>query len=251
MRMNKAWPVVVISAIGFFPSAVLADWTDWLNVITGDGKQEAGAGAGAVAALADSEIADGLRAALEKGVMSAVERLGAEDGFLANTKVRIPVPKSLELIQDGLRTMGRADIADDFVESMNRAAERAVPKATAIFTGAIRKMTIADARGILDGGETAATEYLQRTSKDELRDRFTPIVDGAVREAGATRSYQMLLDKAGLLGKFVNTDKLNLTDYVTDKALDGIYLMIGQEEKKIRANPAARSTELLKKVFGS
>ena len=182
-----------MSAIGFIPATVFADWTDWLRVIRGHGQQ----GAGAVAVLADSEIADGLRAALEKGVMSAVERLGAEDGFLANTKVRIPVPKALELVQDGLRTMGRADIADDFLESMNRAAERAVPEAAAVFTGASREMTMADARGILEGGETAATKYLQRTSKDELRERFTPIVDGAVREAGATRSFQTLLDKAG------------------------------------------------------
>ena len=146
--------------------------------------------------------------------------------------------------------MGRVEIADDFLESMNRAAERAVPEAAVVFRGASREMTMADARGVLESGETAATEYLQRTSKDELRERFTPIVDGAVREAGATRSYQTLLDKVGSLGKLVNTDKLNLTDYVTDKALDGIYFVIGQEEKKIRANPAARSTELLKKDFG-
>ena len=247
MKLHQALSATALSLAVFFPITAHAGWNDWFDTLTGSGDTKTAA----AAVLADNDIADGLRAALNKGVKNAVQQLGDKDGFLANTQVRIPVPKHLKMIEDGLRGIGKDQIADQFVQTMNRAAERAVPEAASVFGDAISNMSIDDARGILDGGETAATEFLKRTSDDQLRGRFAPIVGAAVREAGATRSYQELLDKAGPLSNFVDTDKLDLTNYVTGKTLDGVYHMIGEEEKKIRANPAARTTDLLKKVFGN
>ncbi|MGR8920675.1 MAG: DUF4197 domain-containing protein [Gammaproteobacteria bacterium] len=237
--------LAVAALVAAAPAA--ADWRDWLNKITSD-EQTRGA---VTDALSNSEIADGLRAALDKGVRNAVSQLGREDGFLADAKLRIPVPKHLEMVESGLRTLGKEELADQFVTSMNRAAERAVPASAEVFAGAISKMTIDDARAILDGGDTAATDYLRQTSHEDLRGRFRPIVDAAVRETDVTRRYQDMLDKAGPVAKLVDTDSLDLGNYVTDRALDGLYSVIGSEEQKIRANPAARTSELLKKVFGS
>lgn len=241
-RMNLRGCAAVVALV-VLPAAH-ADWRDWLDVLK---SEEA---APAVASLADSEIADGLRAALGQGVQRAVESLGSPDGFLANADVRIPVPGHLELVEKGLRSIGKDAIADQFVTSMNRAAERAVPEAASVFAGAISQMSIEDARGILNGGDRAATEFLKRSSNDELEGRFRPIVDAAMQQVGVTRDYQELLDKAGPVSALVDTDKLNLSGYVTDGALAGVYHMIGAEEQKIRENPAARTTDLLKKVFG-
>lgn len=228
------------------PLPAAADWRDWLNAVTAS--EEA---ADAAAALSQGEIASGLKEALGNGVRNAVSQLGRKNGFLDNAAVRIPVPRHLGMVEQGLRAVGQEAIADEFVGSLNHAAERAVPAAADVFAGTISKMTIDDARAILEGGDTAATDYLRRSSGDELRQRFMPLVDDAVRKAGVTGRYQALLDKAGAMSSLVDTDGLDLTNYVSDKALDGLFRMIGAEEAKIRANPAARTTDLLKKVFGS
>lgn len=221
-----------------------ADWRDWLNVL----KPEQAAPA--VSALADSEVAEGLRAALGQGVERAVNRLGQPGGFLDDPAVRIPVPRHLEMVEKGLRTIGQDGVADAFVESLNRAAERAVPEAASVFGGAVSRMSIEDARAILDGGDTAATDYLRASSTGELRERFRPLVEEAVQGVGVTRQYQQLVDKAGPLASVVDTDRLDLPGYVTEQALDGVYRVVGEEERRIRENPAARTSELLKKVFG-
>jgi hypothetical protein len=222
-----------------------ADWRSWLDQLTQDGST-AGTAAGA---LSQSELVDGLREALGRGVSSAVATLGREDGFLADAAVRIPVPAPLRPVERALRAVGRDDVADAFVTSLNRAAERAVPATGEVLADAVAHMSIDDARGIVDGGDTAATDYLRRTSDDALRARVQPLVDGAVREAGVTARYQSLLDRAGPAAALVDTGRLDLSAYVTDRALDALYTVIGAEEKRIRENPAARTTELLKKVF--
>ena len=248
LQTNPAIVLIGISLIALASiSEARADWKDWLNTLTTN--EDAKAAVSNV--LSESEIADGLRAALGKGVRNAVSELGREGGFLANTAVKIPVPEHLKLVESGLRKIGKGEIADQFLTSMNRAAERAVPEAAEVFAGAISNMTISDARGILDGGETAATDYLRSTSNDELKGRFAPLVDAAVREAGATKYYQAMLDKAGPVASLIDSDKLDLSNYVTDGALDGLYKILGNEEQKIRADPAARTSDLLKKVFGS
>ncbi len=226
--------------------SVQADWRDLMNQFTSNDTVQQAAGA-----LSETEIADGLRQALGEGVRSAVASLGRPDGFLGDAAVRIPMPKHLGAVEDGLRAIGKADVADQFVTSMNRAAEQAVPEAAEVFANAVSAMTVEDAKAILDGTETAATDYLKRTSTDDLRARFAPMVDGALRAVDATAAYQRMLDKAGPMAALIDTKKLSLDGYVTDKALDGLFHVIGQTERDIRANPAARTTSLLKKVFGS
>ncbi|MEQ8659761.1 MAG: DUF4197 domain-containing protein [Gammaproteobacteria bacterium] len=231
---------------------VHADWRELLNKATetATGGKAGGSAAAVAGALSQSEIADGLRAALEKGVRNAVSQLGKEGGFLDNANLRIPVPKHLGLVEKGLRGLGRDELADNFVASMNHAAERAVPEAAEVFTGAVSRMTMDDARAVLAGGDTAATDFLRRTNHDDLKARFKPIIDGAMREVGVTRRYQEMLDRAGPASKLVDTSGLDLTEHVSDGALEGLYEVIGAEERRIRENPAARTTDLLKKVFG-
>lgn len=161
------------------------------------------------------------------------------------------MPKHLGMVESGLRTIGKDAIADQFVESMNHGAERAVPEAASVFADAISQMTVDDAKAILDGSGTAATEYLKRTSGDKLGGRFTPLVKSAMGEVGVTQKYQDLVGKADVLGGLISTEKLDLNNYVTDKTLDGVFHMVGEEEEKIRENPAVRTTDLLKRVFSN
>ena len=236
-----------------FGPAATADWNSFKELFKAKSSEVMDSGAlskaGEAVGLSSDDIARGLKEALGKGAQSAVERLGKPDGFLSNVDVKIPMPKHLSMIEQGLRTIGQDERADQFIESMNRAAERAVPEAAAVFGDAISGMSIDDAKGILKGGDNAATEYLKRSSGDELKAKFRPLVDAAVREVGVTQQYQAMVDKASFASSFIDTDKLDLGNYVTDKALDGVFFMVGEEERKIRANPAARTTELLKKVF--
>ena len=204
-----------------------------------------------VSELTQSEAAAGLRQALERGARSAVEKLGQPGGFLDNAEVRIPVPPQLESVAVGLRTLGQEDLANRFVASMNHAAERAVPIAADVFVATISSMTVDDALGVLRGGDTAATDYLRRTSADTLRQRFAPVVDQVISEGGVTRTYQQFLGAESMLGQLSGGRVPDLNDYVTDRALDGVFYMIAQEETRIRENPAARGTELLEKVFGA
>ena len=247
----------VISIAGLltlaFGPVATADWNSFKELFKAKSNEvmESGAlsKAGDAVGVSSDDIARGLKEALGKGARSAVERLGQPDGFLGNVDVKIPMPGHLSMVEKGLRAVGQDERADQFIASMNRAAERAVPEAAAVFGEAISQMSIDDARGILNGGDNAATEYLKRSSADGLKTKFRPLVDAAVREVGVTQQYQAMVDKASFASSFVDTDKLDLGNYVTDKALDGVFFMVGEEERKIRANPAARTTELLKKVF--
>ena len=162
-----------------------AAWTDFFDKAISKGKEVLGT-TDVSSALSDSDIANGLKEALLKGTKSAVENLGATDGFLKNTNVKIPMPSHLSMIESGLRTIGQDGIADSFVESMNRAAERAVPEAANVFTDAVKNMSIDDAKGILNGGDQAATEFLRRTSSENLRERFKPLVNEAIGQVGVT-----------------------------------------------------------------
>lgn len=249
---NAVIGVICLHLLAFGPAAS-ADWNSLKDFFKAKSSEVMDNGsltqAGDAVGLSSDDIARGLKEALGKGAQSAVERLGKPDGFLDNVDVKIPMPQHLSMIEKGLRTIGQDERADQFIESMNRAAERAVPEAAAVFGDAISGMSIDDAKGILKGGDNAATEYLKRSSGDQLKEKFRPLVDAAVREVGVTQQYQAMVDKASFASALVDTDKLDLGNYVTDKALDGVFFMVGEEERKIRANPAARTTELLKKVF--
>ena len=161
------------------------------------------------------------------------------------------MPDSLRKVEKGLRKIGQDKVVDDFVETMNRAAEQAVPEAASIFADTVRDMSINDARQILQGADDAATQYFRRHSEASLKEKFRPIVSAATNDTGVTSSYKKLTDKIGVLGKYVDREKLDLDEYITRKAMDGLFTVVAAEEKKIRADPLQRSTELLKKVFGS
>ncbi|HEY1170797.1 MAG TPA: DUF4197 domain-containing protein [Verrucomicrobiae bacterium] len=197
------------------------------------------------------QIAAGLKEALAKGTDQAVKRLGTTNGFLTNALVRIPMPAELKQVETSLRRLKQDHLADEFVNTMNRAAEKAVPLAAPVFAEAVKKMTIDDAKNILNGPKDAATQYFSKATRETLLAHFQPMVKQATDQVGLTASYKQLTDRAKVLSPFMKTQALDLDSYVTNKALDGLFAMVAQEEEKIRQDPAARTTDLLKKVFGS
>lgn len=216
--------------------------------------------AGSILELSEEQAVSGLREALAKGVQHAVTNLGRPDGFLKDVAVRIPLPESLEKFEKGLRLAGQGPLVDDFVSTMNKAAEKAVPEAAAVLADSVRSLTLAEAKSILTSTNTAATDFFRRTSETNLHARFLPIVRQATDTAGATGAYKRMMGKmesgglgslGGLAGSFVNKDALDVDGYVTRKALNGLFVKIADQERLLRENPAARTTELLQKVFGS
>ncbi len=199
--------------------------------------------------LEEGTIVDGLREALSVATRNAVGQVSAVDGYFGNPEIRIPFPEKIQNVADVLGKVGFQRQVDDFVLSMNRAAEKAAPKAASIFIDAVKGMTIEDARGILNGGDTAATEYFREKTFEKLYDAFKPQVSESMDSVGVTRSYKAVMDRYSAI-PFMESENYDLDHYVTSKALDGLFYMLGEEEKKIRTDPAARVTELLKKVFG-
>ena len=194
--------------------------------------------------------AAGIKEALAVGTERAVASLGRADGYFGNAAVKILMPSSLQKVADAARVAGYQKQVDEFILSMNRAAEAAAPLAAGIFGDAVRAMTLDDVRAILTGGDTAATEFFRRSTHDKLYAAFKPVVGKKVDEVGATRAYKDMIGQASALPMLGKSSSLDLDHYVTEKSLDGLFLVLGQEEKKIRTNPAARTTDLLKTVFG-
>jgi hypothetical protein len=193
--------------------------------------------------------ASGLKEALSIGTRNAVAKVSKVDGYFGNKAIKILMPEKIATVGNVLRKVGYGKEVDDFELSMNRAAEKAAPQAKSIFVDAIKGMTIEDARKILGGGDTAATDFFKEKTHDRLYTAFKPIVSSSLDEVGATRSYKSMMAKYESV-PFVSKQSLDLDHYVTRKALDGLFYMVGQEEKKIRHDPAARVTDLLKTVFG-
>ena len=200
--------------------------------------------------ITSREAVAGLKAALERGAQQAVARLGRADGFLGNPQVKIPLPDSLARAERLMRRVGAGRYADEVIVAMNRAAEAAVPEAKALFLDAIRKMTVQDAKAILTGGETAGTEYFKRTTRAPLHKRFLPIVERATAKVSLAQKYDRYADRGVALG-VVKEEHADLDEYVTQKALDGLYFMVAEEEKKIRKDPVGTGKAILKKVFGA
>lgn len=203
------------------------------------------------AKVSDSEISGGLKEALSKGLKSAVDNLGRENGFLDDGRVKIPLPNTLQKLEKALRVTGQGKAVDEFVGSMNHAAEKAVPVAFDVFVEAVKKMNFDDARRILfSGQDDSATQFFRRTSEENLRGKFRPIVEDFTAKTGVTNKYKSMVGKAGFAAQLLGKDATDLDGYVTQKALDGLFFMVGEEEKKIRTDPIGRTTSLLKKVFG-
>ena len=202
--------------------------------------------------LSDLDISRGLREALTKGVRNAVDDLGRRNGFLDNARVRIPLPKELQRTEKALRAVGQGRRVDEFIESMNHAAEEAVPVALDIFVDSIMQMTFDDARQILFSREDdAATQFFRRTSEDRLREEFRPIVERFTEQVGVTQKYKQMIGRYGFLGRVVGQDASDIDGYVTEKALDGLFLLVADEERRIRRDPVGRTSAILRAVFGA
>jgi hypothetical protein len=200
--------------------------------------------------ISNTDANTGLKQALSDGSAAAVAKLGVENGFLSNPKVKIPLPPALQKIEGALRYTGMRKQADELVVAMNRAAEAAVPEAKSLLIESVRKMSVQDAKGILTGGDTAATEYFKRTTQSQLTQRFLPIVKKATDQVGLAEQYNSIAGQAVQLG-LMKQQQASIEGYVTQKALDGLYLMIAEQEKAFRQNPLGATSDIVKRVFGA
>jgi hypothetical protein len=203
-----------------------------------------------LADISGKDAGGGLKEALTQGAGKAVEMLGKQDGFLGNPKVKIPLPESVQQIEGLMRGFGMGKQADELINAMNRAAEAAVPQAKALLVNSIRQMSVQDAKGILSGGEDSATQYFRRTTSGPLTEKFKPVVRNAMAKVKLAEKYDQLAGKAAKFG-LVREQDAQLENYVTQKTLDGLYLMIAEEEKAIRKDPAGAAGKLAQKVFGA
>ena len=203
-----------------------------------------------LADITGKDASGGLKEALIQGAGKAVEMLGKQDGFLGNPKVKIPLPESVQKIEGVLRGFGMGQQADELINAMNRAAEAAVPQAKTLLVNSIKQMSVEDAKGILSGGEDSATQYFRRTTSGPLSEKFKPVVQKAMAKVKLAEKYDQLAGKAAKFG-LVREQDAHLENYVTQKTLDGLYLMIADEEKAIRQDPAGAAGKLARKVFGA
>lgn len=203
-----------------------------------------------LADISNLDAVQGLKDALVQGSGTAVSQLSAMNGFLGNDKVRIPLPDSIRRVESGLRMFGMGRQADELVTSMNRAAEMAVKEATPLLVAAVKNMSVQDAKGILTGGDDAATQYFKRTTASPLAERFLPIVRTMTEKVQLAEQYNRIAGQAARFG-LLGSEDANIDQYVTRKALDGLYLVIAEQERAIRRDPMGAATNVAKKVFGA
>ena len=200
--------------------------------------------------LSNTEASGGLKEALTQGVGKAVSTLGATDGFLGNKEVKIPLPSSLKKVEKVMKMMGMGKQSDELILKMNRAAEAAVPEAKILLIDSIKKMSVADAKAILTGPQDAATQYFKKTTSAQMAEKFLPIVTKATEKVQLAETYNKYAEMGSKYG-VVKKEDAKIEQYVTNKALDGVYLMIAKEEAAIRQDPVGQASSLLKKVFGA
>jgi hypothetical protein len=241
-----SWTLFIFFLMATSPSH--ADWKKFLEDFSKSGTTALSTSEGSD--LSSDTIVNGLKEALEVGTRKAVENVSKEGGYLNNPEIRIPLPPRVQQAAGLMRQLGLNKMADDFEQSINRAAEKAAPQATSIMIDAIRSMSIDDARNILNGEVDAATRFFEDRTRGKLAGLFKPIIDTSLNEVGATRYYNQLDDKLSSVPVVGQELDMDLQDYVTDQALNGLFVMLAQEEQKIRDNPAARTSEILQQVFG-
>ena len=240
--------VAIVVSIIMFPATLFAQ-TDWLKM--GQDLLGSTAKSAVTAPTADtSQVAAGLKEALRVGSDTVVSKLGKPDGFNADPKIHIPLPKSFKTVQSTLQPLGMSYLLDDLELKLNRAAEQATPKAKALFLSAIEGMTLDDVMGIYNGPPDAATRYFQKKMSPQLAVEMKPVVDQALEQAGAVQAYDSVMGQYKTV-PFVPDVKADLTGYVVDQGMNGIFHYLAQEEAAIRQNPAKRTTELLRTVFGA
>ena len=203
-----------------------------------------------VSDLTNIEASNGLKAALTQAAGKAVSQLSATDGFFGNNEVKIPLPDSLKKAERAMRMLGMGKQADELVLRMNRAAEAAVPEAKALLVDSVKKMSVTDAKAILTGGDDAATQYFRKTTSAPMAEKFLPIVKKATKDVQLAQQYNKFAQMGNKVG-LVKKEQVNLEQYVTQKTLDGVYLMMAKEEAAIRKDPVGQTSSLLKKVFGA
>lgn len=204
---------------------------------------------GSEAPLTTAQVAEGLKEALIKGISTGSDLVSVTDGYFKNAEIKIPFPAEVQKVETTLRNIGLGSQVDKFVLALNRGAEDAAKEAKPIFIAAIKSMTIQDAWAILKGEENAATEYLKRTTSGLLKEKFKPVIQTSLNKVNATKYYGEIVTRYNQI-PLVDKVNPNLDDYATDRAIEGLFTMIAKEEKEIRQDPVARTTELLKKVFG-
>lgn len=237
--MRKIW-IVAVFVLGACTTAQINQTIGDVNKTLGGGSQP----------LTTAQVAEGLKEALIKGISNGSDLASQLDGYFKNPSIKIPFPPEVKKVEDKLRQIGLGSEVDKFVMTLNRGAEDAAKEAKPIFITAIRSMTIQDAWSILRGEKDAATQYLMRTTSAQLKDKFKPVIQNSLNKVNATRYYSDIVTKYNQL-PLVQKVNPNLDEYATDKAIEGLFFLIAQEEKNIRENPIARTTELLKKVFGA
>jgi hypothetical protein len=249
--------VLALVILSISVTGVRADVFDFLGLRSKSTNQAAASQLG-LNSLSQEQVVQALKDALGQGVQEAVARLGHDGGFLTNLSVKIPMPEKLRAVEKTLRKLKQDTLADEFVATMNHAAEQAVPVAAPVFADAIKTMTIEDAKAIRTGPNDAATQYFQRVTRTNLHEKFLPIVKSATDKTGVTSNYKKLMDKLeeiklfGSLGeKLISKESVDVDAYVTGKALDGLFVMVAAEEKRIRENATARTTDVMQKVFGA
>ena len=246
--MKRLLPVAALAI--FVSHANALDLGTLKDAIKLSGNTTSTSSSAGVSSLSNEETSGGLKEALTQGVGKAVSTLGAADGFFGNKEVKIPLPKSLKKIEKGMKLMGMGKQSDELILKMNRAAEAAVPEAKALLVGSIKQMTLADAKAILTGPQDAATQYFKRTTSAQMGEKFLPIVTKATENVQLAASYNKYAEMGSKFG-VVKKEDANIEKYVTNKALDGVYLMIAKEEAAIRKDPLGQASSLIKKVFGS
>jgi len=255
MKLKNSLSIILSMIIIAYSFSGHAGWRDLVGDLFGDSTEETESSASTSSpvsgVLTNKTAISGLKQALEKASQIAVNQLGRTDGFLSNSDVRIPMPGTLSKVEKTLRQLGASRYADAFVETMNHAAEKAVVEATPVFLKAIKGMSIEDGLRILKGSDDEATQYFRRNTETELTGKMLPITQSMTSSTGVTIAYKKMMDKMGFARQFMTQDDIDIDQYITRKTLDGLFLMIAVEEKKIRTNPVARTTDLLKTVFGA
>jgi len=251
-RLKTTTAIIAITASCVVVPAY-AGWGDFFGeLLSGskDSKQDQSSTSNVVSkALSAEDMNGAILDALSVGVKRAIELLGKQGGYLNDAKVRIPMPDNLQKVESVLRRFGQDKYADRFIQTMNSAAEQAVPQTTQIFLDTIKGMSLSDAKKILNGPDDAATNYFRSKNSAQLEKVINPIVSKTMDDVGVTKAYKKLVSKADFLGDYVDKDTLDIDSFVTRKTMDGLFLKLAEEEAKIRKDPVARSTDLLKKVF--
>ena len=242
-------PTCILMALLLPFSVSASKWKDALGAVQQATQQQGGA-APTLASLSNSDIAAGLKAALSQGTRTAVASLGRNDGFWGNAAARIPMPKPIRKFESLVRGAGMGGSIDQFHLSLNRAAEQAVPVAADVFGDAVQKLTLDDVRGILTGPRDSATQYFKRTTTEKLTAKFRPIVSRATANVGVAQSYKQMVSAAGPFAASLGASS-DLDGFVTSKALDSLFVQVAAEEARIRDNPAARTSDIMKRVFAA